>query len=447
MKVCRNCGRLFPEDAKFCASDGGELYWASREPTPEDAADPLVGDVVFGRYQVRRVVADGAMGRVYEALDMHERRHVALKVLHDSVAADPVSVARFQREFDVSKQLAHQHVIEVLDFLEMPNGGYCLVMEFLDGQELIRFLDGGRVIHPWRMIRLISQAAQALAPAHAAHVIHRDLKPENLFVCENVDGFYLKILDFGSVKAKGEGIQKLTILGTTIGSPSYMPPEQAQGKESIDGRADVWALATIVYETLSGVKAFDGRNTSEILLAIMTKEPKKLSELTASESYRLPPTLDLVIASALKKNPSERTASVEIFAQRLGEAFGLSGTYLEWAERSEDSLREGMKSFDELVQQFEQSRLLADQAAEDFFGELGALTEEEQPQGLMKSSGRTSSFDKGPPSSSSTSGASKEDSLPALPLAGIPKSGGMSWVWFLLGLLLVAVVYFIIRSL
>src|SRR5262252_6967315 len=136
MKACPICGRLYPDDAGFCPVDGSQLSSATQVPVMADDQDPRVGQLLCNRYQIRRVVADGGMGRVYEALDMQERRNVALKVLHADVARDEVSVERFKREFEVSRTLPHQHIVDVLGFEATHDGTYALVMEFLYGEEL-----------------------------------------------------------------------------------------------------------------------------------------------------------------------------------------------------------------------------------------------------------------------------------------------------------------------
>src|SRR5262245_31177691 len=136
MKACPQCGRLYPDDAGFCPVDGQALSSATQVPVAADGSDPRIGQLMCGRYQVRRVVADGGMGRVYEALDMVQRRNVALKILHDDVARDQVAVERFKREFQVSTTLPHKHIVDVLAFQPTHDGTYALVMEFLYGEEL-----------------------------------------------------------------------------------------------------------------------------------------------------------------------------------------------------------------------------------------------------------------------------------------------------------------------
>src|SRR4029079_19656229 len=133
MRACSVCGRLYPDDAGFCPIDGNALVSATQAPVATSEEDARIGQMMCGRYQVRRVVADGGMGRVYEALDMADKRNVALKILHPDVANEHVPLERIKREFEVSKLLSHEHIVDVLDFQPSHDGSYALVMEFLYG--------------------------------------------------------------------------------------------------------------------------------------------------------------------------------------------------------------------------------------------------------------------------------------------------------------------------
>ena len=330
MKSCPTCRRLFPDDSGFCPEDGSALANASQVPAAA-SQDARVGTIVCGRYQVRRVVADGGMGRVYEALDTRDEARVALKVLHPEVATDEVTLQRFKREFEVSALLPHDWIIEVRDFQQTPDGAYVLAMEFLDGEELRKVLQREKRLSPARIVRMVSQVAVGLDEAHQRSLVHRDLKPENLFLCGTHDGDRAKVLDFGSVKDKSSTAKKLTMLGTTIGSPYYMAPEQAQGLETLDARADVWALAAIAYECLTGTVPFMGNNGPSILLAILTKEPTPPTVAAAESPFPVPPAMDEVIEAALTKNPNIRTRSVGDLADAIGRAYGLGGDHRAWA--------------------------------------------------------------------------------------------------------------------
>ncbi len=371
MKACPVCGRLYPEDSGFCPADGQQLTSATQVPVPSDDQDPRIGQLLCSRYQIRRVVADGGMGRVYEALDMAERRALAIKVLHPDVAGDEVSVERFKREYEVSQQLPHQHIVEVIDFQPTSDGSYALVMEFLYGEELRATLKREGVLPPARVVRLLSQVAIGLDEAHSRRLVHRDLKPDNLFLCQTSDGDITKILDFGSVKDKTDNAKKLTVMGTTIGSPYYMAPEQAQGLDTLDHRADVWALGAIAYEAITGAVPFNGATGPAILLQILTQEPTPPSVAGRGKRYPVPPTLDRVLANAFKKNASVRIESVGKLADLVGAAYGLVGTHLDWASLPEKQLAQQIDAkLPELM--LAQADAPAD-ASDAFFGEQDAL--------------------------------------------------------------------------
>jgi serine/threonine-protein kinase len=324
--------RGFPDDAGFCPADGSPLQFSSLVPVQSDADDKRLGTKLCDRYEIRRVVADGGMGRVYEGIDKQTNTRIAVKVLHADVAKDEVSLERFKREYEISSQLPHDHVVRVLDFQrDAAAGVWLLAMEFLDGEELRFVLKREKTIPPERIVRMLSQVAVGLDAAHARQVVHRDLKPDNLFLCGSLEGDAVKILDFGSVKDKNKDAKKLTVLGTTIGSPYYMAPEQAQGLETLDARADVFALAAITYECMTGSVPFTGNNGPSILLAIMTKDPDPPSVKGASAKYPVPPGMDDVMEVALAKNPNIRTRSVGELATAVGHAYGLEGGFQEWA--------------------------------------------------------------------------------------------------------------------
>lgn len=427
MKACPKCGRLYPVDAGFCPVDGGQLISASQFPVPPRSDDPRVGDTLQARYQIRRVVADGGMGRVYEALDLLERRNVAVKVLHAEVAKDPVQVERFKREFEVSKQLPHEHIIHVMDFFELPDGSYVMVMEFLFGEELAQLLGREKFVSPPRIVRMLSQLAIGLDDAHKRQLVHRDLKPDNIFLVQTSEGDIVKILDFGSVKDRAMGAKKLTMMGTTIGSPYYMAPEQAQALDTLDHRADVWALAAIVYECLTGKVPFPGANGPQILLSILTKEAPQAS-LIKDTKYPIPPSMDQALDKGFKKMASMRYETVGAFADAVGQAYGLSGDHLAWAVTSESELNRLIGT--ELGQLMSTPQVQAPRTAmDDFFGERDSLGDGRGTQDSMARAMASANEDL--------------DDQP-LPLV-VPKSGAFPvWILVVVGLILAGLLGFVL---
>lgn len=345
MKACPSCYRLFPDEGGFCPTDGARLSSTADLAAPSDPEDKRVGRTVCqGRYRIYRRVADGGTGRVYQALDTREQRGVALKILHPEVAMDEISVERFKREYRLSSELPHTHIVEVLSFEATEDESFALVMEYLEGEELRMLLKREKVLPPERVIRILSQVALGVQSAHDRKIVHRDLKPDNVFLCHTRDGDDVKLLDFGSVRDNSEGAKKLTVMGTTIGSPFYMSPEQAQGLESLDHRADVWSMGAIAYECLTGRVPFEGSTGPSILLAILSNEPKPPSEVGAA--HHVPLTLDAVMEAALMKDAALRIGTAGSLVDRIGAAYGLTGSHAEWAAVPQEELarriREGL---------------------------------------------------------------------------------------------------------
>jgi len=337
LKACAACNRLFADEGGYCPVDGQRLAPVAGARIPADPGDKRVGTTLCGgRYQIWRIVADGGTGRVYQALDLRADRGVALKILHADVAHDDVSLERFRREFELSAALPHDHIVEVLAFEQTEDKSFALVMEYLEGEELRTLLKREKVMPPERVIRMLAQLAMGLAEAHERMVVHRDLKPDNIFLVGTREGDLVKILDFGSVRDNSEGAKKLTVVGTTIGSPYYMAPEQAQGLPSLDHRADVWSLAAIVYECLTGKVPFAGSTGPSILLAILTDEPAPPS--VAGKGHGVPRTLDTVMEAALAKSADARIPTVAALADRVGQAYGLEGTHTDWARVPQQEL-------------------------------------------------------------------------------------------------------------
>jgi len=347
------------------------------------ADDRRIGLRLCGRYEIRRVIADGGMGRVYEGVDKAADTRIAVKVLHDDVARDEVSVERFRREFEISAKLPHDHIVQVLDFQQDPETrDWLMVMEFLDGEELRLVLRREHAIAAERVIRMLAQVAIGLDAAHNINFVHRDLKPDNLFLCGSREGDVVKILDFGSVKDKNTDAKKLTVLGTTIGSPYYMAPEQAQGLDTLDARADVFALAAITYECLCGGVPFPGTNGPSILLAILTKEADAPSVRCQGRPNPPPPGLDDVMAEAMAKNPNVRTQSVGLLADAVGRAYGLEGDHRGWATTPQRELARLVEEARPYVMQ-RRAPVAALEASADPF----AVSPVHAPAGRMASAG------------------------------------------------------------
>lgn len=313
----------------FCGHDGAITL---QEQDPNDT-DPRIGTQLGEHLLVARV-EDGGMGRVYEARHVKTRERFAIKVLHEAIAQDEVAVERFRREYETAKSLDNPYIVKVLDFGETSDGSHYLTMEYLEGEELSKLLAREGAQRPARAIRLLCQISLGLQHAHSYGVIHRDLKPDNIFVCPSEEGETVRILDFGSVKLQMATGPKLTALGTTLGSPYYMSPEQAMGKLDVDQRTDVFAQAAIMHELATGKVAFEGGNIAEILMKIMQHDPPCVS--AQNPSY--PAAYDDVLDKGLKKDKATRFGAAIELAQGMLRAFGLDGDVAKWAKTEESQI-------------------------------------------------------------------------------------------------------------
>ncbi|MGA9751665.1 MAG: protein kinase [Acidobacteriota bacterium] len=278
----------------------------------------------LGHHEIVAPLGSGGMGEVYRAKDTRLGREVALKVLPERLAQNPEALGRFQREAQAVAALSHPNILAQFDFGVQEGVAYS-VTELLEGEDLRTRMAGGPL--PVRKaVEFGIQIAQGLAAAHEKGVVHRDLKPDNLFVTR--DG-RIKILDFGLAKIAGETAFQLesegptaappTQPGAVMGTVGYMSPEQVKGKP-IDHRSDLFSFGAVLYEMLSGRRAFKGDSAVETMTAILKEEPPDLAETNRA----LPPGLDRVVRHCLEKNPEERFQSARDVAFNLEALSGLS---------------------------------------------------------------------------------------------------------------------------
>jgi eukaryotic-like serine/threonine-protein kinase len=272
------------------------------------------GEVVGEKYRLVRLLGEGGMGAVYEARHEAIGRRFAVKFLHAELASHAEILARFRREAQSAGSLENENIAAVTDFGTHQGAPY-IVMEFLEGQDLAKVLAQLGTLPVPRAAHILIQVCRGLAAAHARGIVHRDLKPENLLLQQRGDGSDLvKILDFGIAKLKNnEQAGSATRTGITLGTPYYMPPEQARGQKELDERADIYALGVILYEVFSGQKPHNGENYNAILYSILMQAAPRL------ETFRpdLPPDLCAVVHRAMAADANERFASVSELAQAL----------------------------------------------------------------------------------------------------------------------------------
>jgi eukaryotic-like serine/threonine-protein kinase len=280
----------------------------------------------LGPYEIISPLGAGGMGEVYRARDRKLDRDVAIKVLPDSVAADPDALARLEREAKAVASLSHPNILAIHDFGTHEGISYA-VMELLEGQTLRAKLEVGPVPAK-QAVDYALQIARGLSAAHEKGVVHRDLKPENLFVAK---GGHLKILDFGLAKrvgtvSPGEETGAPTESGhtkpgTVMGTVSYMSPEQAKGLP-LDHRSDIFSFGAVLYEMLSGKRAFTRPTTNETIAAILKEEPADFAE----SGRDISPALDHIVRHCLEKDREDRFQSAKDIAFTLSEASGPKAT-------------------------------------------------------------------------------------------------------------------------
>ena len=261
----------------------------------------------IGRYEVVSTLGQGAMGTVYKAVDPLIERPIAIKTINLNLSKEERAEfeERFYREAKSAGRLSHANIVTIYDVGETDDIAY-IAMEYLEGESLREMLDSGVVLPVEMISRIVARVASALNYAHENHVVHRDIKPANIMIMLNRD---VKIMDFGIAQIP---TGSRTQLGTVLGSPKYMAPEQVAG-QSTDGRTDIFALGGVLYEMLTGVTPFNGDNLSAIMYKILNEEPAPPSTLNP----RVPPVFDRIISRALAKRPEDRYQTAREFAHDL----------------------------------------------------------------------------------------------------------------------------------
>ena len=274
----------------------------------------LAGLVLDGKYRLTQPLGEGGMGFVYAGEHAVLGRPLAVKFLRPELAQDATALARLRQEAVASSNIGSPHIVEVLDLGTAPGGMPFIVMEYLRGRTLAALLEAQPVLPVSRIARILSQALAGLAAAHARGIVHRDLKPENIFLVESAGEEFVKLLDFGVSKVRGDLLtSNLTQTGAVLGTPRYMAPEQAAGRRDVDHRVDLWAGGVILYRALTGRFPFDAENYNALLAAILMQAPPSPRQFRPD----LPPPLEVLILTALAREPDRRFADAERFRRAL----------------------------------------------------------------------------------------------------------------------------------
>jgi eukaryotic-like serine/threonine-protein kinase len=282
--------------------------------------DPFIGrDILNGQFQILQKIGSGGMGAVYKALQPQMNRMVGVKILHPKLANRKDLVSRFRREARAMSQLTHPNTVKVFLYGELEDGSLYIIMELLEGKNLNQTVRAEGPFAAERALPVLMQVCGALDEAHRAGIIHRDLKPENIFLVQSAGlRDFPKVLDFGLAKV-GErqmrpGSVILTQEGMVFGTPEFMSPEQAQGK-ALTPASDVYSLAVILYEVLTGKLPFDAKSAMDYIQLHVTGKPILLNQRVPGKAF--PALLERVIDRALAKRPEDRFVSAADFATAM----------------------------------------------------------------------------------------------------------------------------------
>lgn len=278
-----------------------------------DTLPSLPGEVIGGRYLVRELLGRGGMGVVMKATDLVGGGTVAIKILLKSATSKRLGLDRFIREARLLRTLRSEHISQIIDVGNLPNGLPFIAMEYVGGTALQTLIDERGKLEPTTAREILRQAAEGVALAHANGIVHRDLKPSNLMLVPNDSGFLVKILDFGVAKGPVEGDLLATMNHDLIGTVHYMSPEQVVGAPTVDARSDVWSLGCIGYEMLTGELAYDGESVVQVCSRVLMGKVLPIAELAPN----VPDELAAIVTRCIHPEPNNRYSDANALLSAL----------------------------------------------------------------------------------------------------------------------------------
>ena len=317
MKTCPKCAHSNDDELEICENCGVPLD----AELNEDGKDPFIDTLLVGKFRIAELIGQGAMGRVYKAIQEPINRKVAIKILHQHLMEDQRVAKRFRREAEAASRFSHPNSIGIFDFGQTEEGSLYIAMEYIVGEDLAEVIAREAPLTPERAVKIATQALGAIHLAHDANIIHRDLKPENIMLADlpgNKD--FAKVCDFGIAKIQQpatDGESALTMFGMICGTPYYMSPEQAKGEE-LDGRTDLYSMGVILYEMLTGDVPFRGSTPVEVIARHLTDQPEPISKV--APEARVPRLLEKAIMRSLSKKREDRFANAQEFSEELQKA-------------------------------------------------------------------------------------------------------------------------------
>ena len=340
---------MYGDDARFCTRDGTRLApqanAAAAPAAPPAGASPrgtasragpagpgpatnfsnMAGRVLDGRYRIEKKIGEGGMSFVYLATDISDNKSYAIKVLSPALSQDNNAMQRLRREAGLAIRLEHPNVCHIIRLGETEDGLVYVVMPFVQG-EILADLRHKKGHIPLAQVAIwVTEIASGLHIAHELKIIHRDLKPENVMICKNDDGSeHAVVMDFGLAKERKAGgeLEKLTATGIILGTPEFMSPEQLRGKP-LDPRTDIYSLALMTYEMLTGKLPFTGRTQQELMIARLRNEPIPLR--TMRPELNFPPAVEKVLLKGMARSADERHGTSPEFAAAFAGAASPDG--------------------------------------------------------------------------------------------------------------------------
>src|SRR5262245_35345205 len=297
MKYCPACNATYPDNERFCPTEGRRLSY----PDPYH----LVGQVLLEKYRIDALVGLGGMGAVYSAHHLTINRHIAIKILQPNLVLGNEHVLElFQREAEMAGQLNHENIVDIKDAGRTPDNIAYIVMEWLEGSTLDEEIEKSQQISFERAAAILRQVAAALDHAHAHHIIHRDLKPSNIMLVRSPDGReHVKVVDFGIAKVVSEstapGASPVSLM---VGTPHYASPEQFMAGSHLDGRSDIYSLGVTLYKMLCGCLPFAAQNLQELVKLQRTIMPPPIRQFRPD----VPPLIEQLLFQMLDKEPGKR---------------------------------------------------------------------------------------------------------------------------------------------
>jgi serine/threonine-protein kinase len=314
---------------------------SSELPTPSSRRPYGPGDIIDGKYELEALLGKGGMGEVWTARNTTLDVRRAVKLIRADTDSSE-STDRLLYEAQAAARLAEPSIVRVFDFGKTDFGDPYIVMEMLEGEDLMSVIRRRERLSPAKAVRVLLPVIRALVAAHTHGIVHRDLKPENIFLAKLPDGrVQPKLLDFGIAKLKNARELRLTTAGAVMGSPLYMAPEQARG-EDVDERADIWAICVVLYESITGNTPFSGDDRAEVMRAAADLDPPRLSQCGVQDDSLWP-----ILIRGLAKKRDERWSSMEELGRALarwlldgGAVDDVTGASLEasWFRSSRQSL-------------------------------------------------------------------------------------------------------------